>query len=109
MKLIWNIVEAWKRDDDGKKGGSGSSLAPSKHQEHTNEFHCKTNTKEQWKVLRTYYIKKKTMNKNEKGGWEQGKIRKKKKKSKERQKERQKRKREKNDNFFLICLFSKPT
>jgi len=49
------------------------------------------------------------MNKNEKGGWEQGKIKKKKKKSKERQKERQKRKREKNDNFFLICLFSKPT
>jgi hypothetical protein len=31
------------------------------------------------------------MNKNEKGGWEQGKIRKKMKKSKERQKERGKK------------------
>jgi hypothetical protein len=47
MRLIWNIVEAWKRDDNGKKGGDGGSLTPSKHQEHTNEFHYKTNKKEQ--------------------------------------------------------------
>jgi hypothetical protein len=47
MSLKWSIVEAWRRDDDGKKGGDGGILAPSKHQEHTNEFHCKTNKKEQ--------------------------------------------------------------
>jgi hypothetical protein len=43
MRLIWSIVEAWKRGDDGKKGVDGGSLTPSKHQEHINEFHCKTN------------------------------------------------------------------
>lgn len=82
MKLIWSIVEAWKRDDGGKKGGDGGSLAPFKHQEHTNEFHCKKNKKKQWKVLRTYGIKtKKQWKKMKKGeGGSKEKYRRKRKK-----------------------------